>query len=295
MCPTTLKRICRQHGITRWPSRKIKKVGHSLKKLQLVIDSVQGAEGAIQIGSFYASFPELSNATANGGDGNDNSNNSFYNNNHGDGIVTSLKSPPSACSQTHAGNKLPMTTTTAINHHHVVMTENPTGAPLGVDHAFMHASNINIQDYHQLQEDLDTKQLLLHFNNNNQILPPRPTVAWNNNNSSSSTLLERGAFRVKATFADEKIRFSLQAMWGFRDLQLEIARRFNLTDMNNLVLKYLDDEGEWVVLSCDADLEECKDLHTSSHTRTIRLSLFQASPLNLPNTFRNSSSSSPSS
>jgi hypothetical protein len=262
-----------------------------LKKLQLVIDSVQGAEGAIQIGSFYASFPELSTATANGGDGNDHNNSSFYNN-HGDGIVTSLKSPPSACSQTHAGNKLPMTTT--INHH-VVMTENPTGAPLGGDHALMHASNINIQDYHQLQEDLDTKQLLLHFNNNNnninQILPPRPTVAWNNNNSSSSTLLERGAFRVKATFADEKIRFSLQAMWGFRDLQLEIARRFNLTDMNNLVLKYLDDEGEWVVLSCDADLEECKDLHTSSHTRTIRLSLFQASPLNLPNTFRNSSSS----
>lgn len=289
-------------------------MGHSLKKLQLVIDSVQGAEGAIQIGSFYASFPELSSATGHSDQssmklmhnhGVSDHHNSFY----GDGGVTTsnLKSPSSACSQT-VGNQ---TNSTLINNNVVLMTE--SNALASTDHAHAHAhaaalmqirrthseaellhhhtSNIDIQDY-QLH-DQDTKQLLLHFNKS-QTLPPRPSTTTTTNGYNNS--LERGAFRVKATFADEKIRFSLQGMWCFRDLQVEIARRFNLNDMNNLVVKYLDDEGEWVVLACDGDLEECKDLHTSSHTRTIRLSLFQASPLNLhPNTFRNTSSSPPSS
>ncbi|OIW16465.1 hypothetical protein TanjilG_19181 [Lupinus angustifolius] len=261
VCPTTLKRICRQHGITRWPSRKIKKVGHSLKKLQLVIDSVQGAEGAIQIGSFYTSFPELCSDSSNkmhteyDNNNNNNNNNGFYN-----GDVCSQNFAASSMinnTNNNGGVDVLMMTESSPDHHH--------------DHAFVNRE-LSIQE--------DTK---LYFTRSKAA-----PSGW------------RGALRVKATFLDEKIRFSLQPKWGFRELQVEIRKRLNLNDVRNIDLKYLDDEGEWVVLACDGDLEECKDLHRSSQGRTIRLSLFQASPVhnnnnNLSNTFSGGRSTTPSS
>ncbi|XP_028768116.1 LOW QUALITY PROTEIN: protein NLP2-like [Neltuma alba] len=277
VCPTTLKRICRQHGITRWPSRKIKKVGHSLRKLQLVIDSVQGAEGAIQIGSFYSSFPELSSTNLSGSGPSQSSSISDHSKKaharpehglYGHGGPT-LKSPPSCCSQT----------STIINRSSAdfIMAENPE--------ALLKRAHTHVEA--ELREDTKhfaSQQKPLGEHPSVEILPPLPeNSGWNARDGD--------AFRVKATFGDEKIRFSLQPNWGFRELQLEIARRFNLDDVSNIGLKYLDEEGEWVLLTCDADLEESKDTYRSSKNRTMRFALFQASPLNLANTFGSNSSS----
>ncbi|WRX15916.1 PB1 domain - like 7 [Theobroma cacao] len=286
VCPTTLKRICRQHGITRWPSRKIKKVGHSLKKLQLVIDSVQGAEGAIQIGSFYSSFPELSSPNFSG----NGPSSSLKISNHSKPSETQLesgmfsqgaaapKSPSSSGSQSSGsstccstGAKQHSTSINALGSADGLTVEDPGGAlKRALSDVELHA--LNQEEPKLLARSQSHKTFGEH--SSFETLPPLPR-------SGGQNLRPGGAIRVKATFGEVKIRFSLQPSWGFRDLQQEIAKRFNREDFSKIDLKYLDDDNEWVLLTCDADLEECIDIYKSSQTHTIKISLHPASHPNL--------------
>ncbi|CAH8384095.1 unnamed protein product [Eruca vesicaria subsp. sativa] len=277
VCPTTLKRICRQHGITRWPSRKIKKVGHSLKKLQLVIDSVQGVQGSIQLDSFYTSFPELSSPNVSAGT-------SFKNNDQSRHLnaqtETGVSPPSSSCSHSSGSSTCCSTganqsTNTANTSNAVtaLMAENAS-AILKRARSEVRLRTVNQEETKSLSRALSHKTFSEHPLLDN--LPRLP----------KSHSKPEGASKVKATFGDAKVRFTLLPTSGFRELQQEISKRFNID--NNIApfdLKYLDDDKEWVLLTCEADLEECIDIYRSSQSCTIKISVHEPSQAKLRSSF----------
>ncbi|KAK9666672.1 hypothetical protein RND81_14G202600 [Saponaria officinalis] len=242
VCPTTLKRICRQHGILRWPSRKIKKVGHSLKKLQLVIDSVQGAQGSLQLSSFYTDFPELNSA------------NPQLRPNQAAVINPNDQSNPHPTTQPEgiifsSGGTSSNTGSTSSSHTSTS------------SHCFPSVGNTSSEDhvgsFKRGRSEAELPILAEHL--------PLEAKSQSGRNT--------GVFKAKVAFGEEKVRFTVLPDMGFHYLLQEIAKRFHLTDLSKIGIKYLDDDREWVLLTCDADLEECIDIHRSSGCHTIKLSL----------------------
>ncbi|XP_068640591.1 protein NLP5-like [Aristolochia californica] len=284
VCPTTLKRICRQHGITRWPSRKIKKVGHSLRKLQVVIDSVQGADGAFQLSSLYANFPKA----------------------YGSDIMS-----PNISGNTAFATLNPIEPSVSLNISQTqgISNNNPS-ASKSPSSSCSQSSSSSLCCSSGAQKNSDeappsNEDMLMEGNNNTMLKrayseaelhafikeEPRPPARSHSHKSlsehpyaenlspipkSNNTRLPRGAYpRVKVSYGEEKVRFSLQPSWGFQDLLQEVGKRFNMEDMSTMDLKYLDDDSEWVLLTCDADLDECKDIYKSSSPHAIKLSVHQ--------------------
>ncbi|XP_057516223.1 protein NLP2-like [Amaranthus tricolor] len=291
VCPTTLKRICRQHGIARWPSRKIKKVDHSLRKLQLVIDSVQGAEGSIQLSSFYTNFPELNSPNA---QLKPNQTSSINLNKQPkqqlttqpegsvfpSGATTSNSPASTSSSQTStssycfsSGAKLTSSavTTIASESKEALAVEDDPGGSLKRARSEAELQALNKKETNQnLERSQSNKTLAEHPSF--ESLPPLPVT-------KSLLSREAGVFRAKASYGEEKVRFSILPNTGFLDLQQEIVKRFSLEDLSKMGIKYLDDDKEWVLLTCDADLEECIDIHKSSGSHTIKLSISPLSSL----------------
>lgn len=294
VCPTTLKRICRQHGIKRWPSRKIKKVGHSLQKIQRVIDSVQGASGTLQIESFYSNFPELSSPNASRmspfADSKSNEHPTALNTQQ-ERCITSpnpdaSKSPSSSSSRSSSSSQCCSSGT---------KPQSPQSHPLSI---------VGDEDLIVQEESVDNavkrvkSEPELHLSSEALKTIPRSQshLCVAENPISENLVLKRSpstsqeeAPRVKVTHGEEKIMFRMQNSWRYNDLLREITRRFGIDDPSGLQLKYLDDDSEWVLLTCDADLEECIDVCMSSQIQMIKLILVQDSQHHFGSSFGSSS------
>lgn len=58
---------------------------------------------------------------------------------------------------------------------------------------------------------------------------------------------------------------------GFQALPQELAMGSEVEDLSKTGITNLDDDKEWVLLTCDADLKECIDIHKSSRSHTVKL------------------------
>ncbi|XP_047046863.1 protein NLP1-like isoform X2 [Lolium rigidum] len=274
VCPTTLKRICRTHGINRWPSRKIKKVDHSLRKLQQIIDSVHGGETAFQLNTLYK---DLTNTPV-----------SSDNN-----LSASITVPPTQQTnlndfekhQHHRlGNNVPST-----SHSHSSCSQSSDSSPSCSGGATQHQPSYGVDLMksgspmkHSPVPTLQTENGTLngHFSvqeaprdlshNGNQEAIGGQHYSQSLSPPKQNTDVD---MRVKATFGSEKVRFRLKPELGFQELKQEMARRLGIVDTSSMIVKYLDDDSEWVLMTCDADLQECLHVYKLANIQTVKVSV----------------------
>lgn len=91
---------------------------------------------------------------------------------------------------------------------------------------------------------------------------------WNQGSSKAEAV---GGTRitVKATYKDDTIRFKFEPDAGCFQLYEEVSKRFKLPN-GSFQLKYMDDEDEWVMLTNEADLQECIEILECSGSRSVK-------------------------
>nr|VDC80418.1 unnamed protein product [Brassica rapa] len=280
VCPTTLKRICRQHGIMRWPSRKINKVNRSLRKIQTVLDSVQGVEGGLKFdsttGEFVAVCPfikELDTQKDPVRGQEDTAQDTSFELLEAKSVDNAIKleediianvynlKPLSGCAGSFVevdasgqqwawmaeqsgfnGNlsSQAIRCSGSINEPNQSMSCSMSGSSNGSGAVMLRSSSTSMDDSNQVR-----------------------TQKSNSSESGSTTLT------VKATYREDTIRFKFEPSLGCSQLYKEVGKRFKLQE-ESFQLKYLDDEEEWVMLVTDSDLQECLEILYGMGKHTVK-------------------------
>ncbi|KAF2313449.1 hypothetical protein GH714_011062 [Hevea brasiliensis] len=265
-----MKHICRQHGISRWPSRKINKVNRSLSKLKWVIESVQGAEGTLDLTPLTTSpLPVAVGSTYWP------SNLNGYNRQHS----PNSKSPEPNDEKNGSpickavGRNVSREESAGTPTSHVSCQESPTNdnAPakdVSVSPAHEHCSEAVADTF--LEERVPESSWTNHPGPD---FPPTQAMAAIEHAMPQVTARpETKCLSIKATYREDIIRFRIFLGSGIVELKEEVAKRLKL-EVGSFDVEYLDDDHEWVLIACDADLQECIDISRLSGSNLIRLSV----------------------
>jgi len=303
-----MKRICRQHGISRWPSRKINKVNRSLSKLKRVIESVQGAEGAFNLPSLACQLPiavsldgskhsgdakppnlqhdevDKDSLQCNSPHNDDRCNNMKFEQESIRGHSDSPLEPDKESSKTSSSGEGSMDSPTSQESceqvNRIVLsslrTDFNVSGPSGFNNS---VPDPNVEEPQPMlggiliEDSGSSKDLKNLFNCAVEGCQDETATVYTNHELPQPPAVKglRTA-TIKASYREDIIRFRLPGGAGLMELNDEVGKRLKL-EVGTFDIRYLDDDQEWVMLSCDADLKECMEIARLSGVHVIRLSV----------------------
>ncbi|KAF3580981.1 hypothetical protein DY000_02035915 [Brassica cretica] len=246
VCPTTLKRICRQHGIMRWPSRKINKVNRSLRKIQTVLDSVHGIEGGLRFDSATGEFVSVCSS-------------------NGNNASCELLKPESV------DNTIKLEDDIITNGSFMEVNASDQPCALKAEQSGFNGSSQeiasgNIIEPNRSMSDSSNGSGAVMLRSSSPSMDDRNQMRAHKSNSSESG---SATLTVKATYREDTTRFKFDPSVGCLQLYKEVGKRFRLQE-GLFQLKYFDDEEEWVMLVTDSDLQECLEMLVGMEKQTVK-------------------------
>lgn len=294
VCPTTLKRICRQHGIPRWPSRTINKVNRSLKKLQGVMDLVQGTEGVIHINALTREVTSGCGITE-----------QESSVTQGNWSVSWATPPQQECdvkgersnfgcvmSREEDRKKHDHCPPETVIRSIILRSASKGSAQLQGDKNICGRSSLECDPrVHNREATLATlKEANGNVHTNAMHGSPEDPVSLGNHSNEGEEercFLGRESFceapmywevddnstiTVKVTYGLDTVRFKVAQDVSLCYLREEVGRRLKVAG-KRFDLKYLDDGEEWMLLACDADLQESIEVMRQSNQFALKLTV----------------------
>lgn len=300
-----MKRICRQHGISRWPSRKINKVNRSLSKLKQVIESVQGSDAAFNLTTITGPLPipvgpssdspNVEKVTqskvkeplnlAVDGDRDSSLQKSLENDDHfgmlmaQQGFIDNkkdrqLEADKASHSRSSSGEGSINSRTSEGSCQGSPENGRFVCKPIASTFA---EPQLNPEEFHKepFQEpQLPLSRMLIEDSGSSKdlknLFTPAADQPFLAPPSNLASMKHSGTVTIKASFKEDIVRFRFPCSGSVTVLKDEVAKRLRM-DVGTFDIKYLDDDHEWVKLACNADLEECMEISRNSGSHVIRL------------------------